>query len=112
MTKLLNENPDAIHVAAQGEFSGGTIVKQIRELGYEGPIYSEVVPIGSEALGIAGDAATGLKAITADLDPANNKAQKVLGSFRDRYGQGHAAVVPRLGLRRRVHHRRVSQEDR
>ena len=87
LTKLLNANPDAIHLAAQGEFSGGTIVKQLRELGYEGPIYSEVVPIGSEALGIAGDAATGLKAITADLDPANNKAQKVLGSFRDRYGQ-------------------------
>ena len=87
LTKLLNANPDAIHIAAQGEFSGGTIVKQIRELGYEGPIYSEVVPIGSEALGIAGDAATGLKAITADLDPANNKAQEVLGSYRDRYGQ-------------------------
>ena len=87
LTKLLNANPDAIHVAAQGEFSGGTIVKQIRELGYEGPIYSEVVPIGSEALGIAGDAATGLKAITADLDPANDRAQEVLGSFRERYGQ-------------------------
>lgn len=87
LTKLLNADPDAIHIAAQGEFSGGTIVKQIRELGYEGPIYSEVVPIGSEALGIAGDAATGLKAITADLDPANNKAQEVLGSYRDRYGQ-------------------------
>ena len=87
LTKLLNENPDAIHIAAQGEFSGGTIVKQIRELGYEGSIYSEVVPIGSEALGIAGDAATGLKAITADLDPANDKAQEVLGSYRDRYGQ-------------------------
>ena len=87
LTKLLNANPDAIHLAAQGEFSGGTIVKQLRELGYEGPIYSEVVPIGSEALEIAGDAATGLKAITADLDPANNKAQEVLGSFRDRYGK-------------------------
>ena len=86
LTKLLNENPDAIHIASQGEFSGGTIVKQLRELGYEGPIYSEVVPIGSEALEIAGDAATGLKAITADLDPANNKAQEVLGSYRDRYG--------------------------
>ncbi len=87
LTKLLNENPDAIHIAAQGEFSGGTIVKQLRELGYNGPIYSEVVPIGSEALDIAGDAATGLKAITADLDPANNRAQEVLGSYRDRYGQ-------------------------
>ena len=87
LTKLLNANPDAIHLAAQGEFSGGTIVKQLRELGYDGPIYSEALPIGSEALEIAGDAATGLKAITADLDPANNKAQEVLGSFRDRYGQ-------------------------
>ena len=87
LTKLLNANPDAIHLAAQGEFSGGTIVKQLRELGFTGPIYSEVVSIGSEALGIAGDAATGLKAITADLDPANNKAQEVLGSYRDRYGK-------------------------
>ena len=86
LTKLLNANPDAIHLAAQGEFSGGTIVKQLRELGYDGPIYSEVVPIGSEALNIAGDAATGLKAITAELDPSNNKAQKVLTSFRARYG--------------------------
>ncbi len=87
LTKLLSANPDGVHLAAQGEFSGGTIVKQIRELGYEGPIYSEVVPVGSEALEIAGDAATGLKAITADLDPANNKAQEVLDNFRNRYGQ-------------------------
>lgn len=85
LTKLLNENPDALHVAAQAEFSGGTIVKQIRELGFEGPIYSDVVAIGTTALEVAGDAATGLKAITADLDPANNKAQEVLASFRARY---------------------------
>ena len=95
LTKLLNANPDAIHLAAQGEFSGGTIVKQLRELGYDGPIYSEVVPIGSEALNIAGDAATGLKAITAELDPSNNKAQKVLTSFRARYG--YAALAWYIG---------------
>ena len=85
LTKLINANPDAIHLAAQGEFSGGTIVKQLRELGYEGPVYSEVVPIGATALEIAGDAATGLKAVTADLDPANNKAQEVLKNFRQKY---------------------------
>ena len=33
LTKLLNENPDALHIGAQSEFSGGTIVKQVRELG-------------------------------------------------------------------------------
>lgn len=86
LSKLLNADPDAIHLAAQGEYSGGTIVKQLRELGYTGPIYSEVVPIGAGALEIAGDAATGLKAITTDLDPSNNKAQEVLASFASRFG--------------------------
>ena len=36
LTKLLSTNPDGLHIAAQAEFSGGTIVKQVRELGYEG----------------------------------------------------------------------------
>ena len=85
ITKLLNSNPDGLHVAAQSEFSGGTIVKQARELGYEGPIYSDIVPIGTTALEIAGDAATGMKAITADLDPANSKAQEVITNFREKY---------------------------
>ena len=85
LTKLLNADPDAIHVAAQAEFSGGTIVKQLRELGYEGLIYSDVVPVGATAMEIAGDASTGLKAIIGDLDPANSKAQEVLKNFRERY---------------------------
>ena len=85
LTKLFNENPDALHIAAQAEFSGGTIVKQARELGFTGPIYSDVVVVGATALEIAGDAATGLKAVTADLDPSNNKAQEVLKNFREKY---------------------------
>ena len=86
LTKLLNANPDALHVAAQAEFAGGTIVKQARELGFDGPIYSDVVVVGATALEIAGDAATGVKAVTADLNPANNKAQEVLRNFRENYG--------------------------
>ena len=85
LTKIINANPDAIHIAAQAEFSGGTVVKQIRELGYEGPLYSEIVPVGATALEVAGDAATGLKAVTAELDPANPKAREVLENFRARY---------------------------
>ena len=86
LTKLIGETPDAIHVAAQSEFAGGTIVKQLGELGYEGQLYSEVVPVGATALEIAGEAATGLKAVTADLDPANQKASDVLSNFKGRYG--------------------------
>ncbi len=85
LTKLIESNPDGLHVAAQSEFTGGTVVKQVRELGYQGPIYSEIVPIGTTALEIAGDAATGMKAITAELDPGNNKAQEVLANFKERY---------------------------
>ena len=85
LTKLLTANPDALHIAPQSEFSAGTIVKQARELGYEGPIYGETITVGTTALDIAGDAATGLKAITAAPDPSNEKAQEVLANFRERY---------------------------
>ena len=85
LTKLLNANPDALHIASQSEFTGGTIIKQLRELGYDGPIYSEIVPVGATALEIAGDAATGVKAILADIDPASAKGQEVLTNFRERY---------------------------
>jgi len=85
LTKLFDADPDALHIVPQSEFSAGTIMKQARELGYEGPIYAETVSVGTTALDIAGDAATGMKAITADLDPANEKAQEVLANFRERY---------------------------
>ena len=83
--KLFAENPNALHLSPQSEFAAGTIIKQARELGFEGPIYAETVSVGTTALEIAGDAATGMKAITADLDPDNQKAQEVLGNFRERY---------------------------
>ena len=85
LTKLTGANPDAIHIAAQSEFTGGTVIKQLRELGFDGPIYSEIVPVGATALEIAGDSATGVKAILADIDPANAKGQEVLNNFRERY---------------------------
>ena len=86
LTKLIEASPDALHVAAQSEFAGGTIVKQVRELGFEGPIYGEIVVVGTTALEIAGDAATGVKAIITDLDPANELGQNVLQRFRENYG--------------------------
>ena len=85
LTKLFEVNPDALHISPQSEFAGGTIVKQARELGYKGPIYGETVSVGTTALEIAGDAATGMRAITAAPDPENDKAQEVLANFRERY---------------------------
>ena len=86
LEKLFVADPDALHIAPQSEFSAGTIIKQARELGYTGPIYADTVTVGATSMEIAGDAAAGLKAITADLDPANGKGQEVVANFRERYG--------------------------
>ncbi len=85
LTKLIEANADALHIAPQSEFSAGTIIKQARELGYSGPIYGETITVGTTALDIAGEAATGVKAITAAPDPNNAKAQEVLANFKARY---------------------------
>ena len=85
LTKLFEAGPDALHIAPQSEFAAGAIVKQARELGYLGPIYGETITVGTTALEIAGDAATGMKAITAAPDPNNEKVQEVLANFRQRY---------------------------
>ena len=86
LTKLFSENPDALLLAAQGEASGGTIIKQARELGYDGPIFSEIVPTAPDALGIAGDAATGLKAIVPNPDLTSASGKEFLKNFKARYG--------------------------
>ena len=86
LTKLLAANPDALHVAAQSEFTGGTIVKQARELGYDGPIYGESVVTGTTALEIAGDAATGVKGVIPSPDLTTAKGKEFLSNFQDRYG--------------------------
>ena len=86
LTKLFGTNPDALHVAPQSEFTGGTIVKQARELGFKGPIYAESVATGATALEIAGGAADGMKGIIPVPDLSSAKGQEFLTSFKARYG--------------------------
>ena len=92
ITKLVNENPDAILLTSQGEVSGGTIMKQARELGYDGQIYSEVVPTQPDSLSIAGDAATGLKAVVPDEDLSTTAGKDFLTNFEERFG--YVAPLP------------------
>ena len=83
---LLAERPDALHIAPQSENSGGGNIRDARALGYDGPIYTEVVTMGSEALRIAGDAAAGVTAVMVVLPPDNPKAQAVVANFHERHG--------------------------
>ena len=51
--KLFEADPDALHLAPQSEFAAGAIIKQAREVGYQGPIYAETVSVGTTALEVA-----------------------------------------------------------
>ena len=92
LTKLINAEPDGIYLAAQYEFSAGTIMKQLRELGYEGPIYAETVATGPEALQIAGEAATGMKAIIPNPELNTPEGIAFLSNFEARWG--NVATIP------------------
>ncbi len=87
LTKLLRAEPDALHLSAQSEFSGGTIIKQARELGFTGLIYTESVGVGTTAQEIAGEAATGVKAIIPSPDLETDLGKQFLERFRERYGR-------------------------
>ena len=108
LAKPIASGPDAVHVAAQSEFTGGTIIKQARELGYDGPIDGEDVFIGTTAIEIAGEAATGVRAVVADIDPDNETARRCWASSGSATATS-AIVVHRVGLRRRLHHRGVPE---
>ena len=86
LTKLIADNPDGLLLVAQREFAGGTIVKQARELGYDGPIYSDVVPTGTTALEISGDFSTGLKGLVPNPDLGTDQGRNFLSAFRLRFG--------------------------
>ena len=79
LAKLFGANPDGLLLAAQSEFTGGTIVKQARELGYDGPIYSEVVPTGTTALEIAGRGRHGIEGHYPQPGPGNPKGPGLPG---------------------------------
>ncbi len=86
LTKIKNENPDAVMISPQSEASAGTIVKQLRELGYDGPLYADVVTTGPGALSISGAAATGLKAVVPNPDLTTTAGKELLENYRARFG--------------------------
>ena len=83
LTKLLAAGPDGLLVVSF--WDTGTIIKQARQQGYEGPIYADGGWLGSDALNTAGEAATGMRVITTDLGPDNRTTQEVLANFSEHY---------------------------
>lgn len=87
LTKIKAAKPDAIFINPQTEIAGGTIARQIRELGIEVPLFGSNILSGAKAIEIAGDAVEGLVLFDSPgLNPNNAKAAHFLTQYQARYG--------------------------
>lgn len=96
IVKIMAAKPEAIWVDPQTDKTGGTAIKQLRELGWEGPIYGTFFAESPGAVEIAGNAMEGV-IFAADpvVDPkANSKAAELLGKYKARYGKDPAYFYP------------------
>lgn len=88
LTKIKAANPEAILINPQSDITGGTIIKQAKELGITAPLYGNTLLAGSKAIEIAGASAEGMILIDAPgLSDNNPKAVKLLSDYRSRYGK-------------------------
>lgn len=85
-SKIITLQPDAILVSPQGS-GAGTLMKQLRELGFEGDFYGNSVTHGSETLELAGDAADGLYFADVTNVEEDPRAQEFLKKYVERYGE-------------------------
>ena len=99
LTKLLSANPDALHVAAQSEFTGGTIVKQARELDFTGPIYGGIRDHGDNRLGDSGRRRYRREGYHPQPRPDYGQGQGVSGQLQSALRLCHFGLVPRVRLR-------------
>ena len=87
ITKVLQANPDAIFLGQQDEAQAGILLKEIKELGFTGPVYCNDACTGTSALDIAGEAASGVVAIIPPfITPENTIGRDFLKKFRKEYG--------------------------
>ena len=84
---VLSRNPDGLYVGSALSVALGGIIKQARELGYEGRIYGEFYGKSLvHVFAVAGEAAAGMRGILADFAPGDEKEHEFVSKFRERYG--------------------------
>ena len=88
LTKIKAAEPEAIFVNPQTEIAGGTIIKQVRELGITAVLFGSNVAGGTKSVETAGDHIEGFVFVDAPgLSPNNPKAVAFLDRYRARYGE-------------------------
>ena len=87
LTTIKAANPDAIFINPQLEDAGGTIARQIAELGIDAQLYGSNILSGSEAIEVGGASVDGITFFdNPELDPSNTKAENFLANYQEQYG--------------------------
>lgn len=87
LTKIEDAGAEALFINPQTEISGGTIVKQAKEINVTSKLFASNVLSGSQSMEIAGEHIEGLVFIDGPgLSYGNTKAAAFLSEFRSKYG--------------------------
>jgi branched-chain amino acid transport system substrate-binding protein len=88
LTRLLGSKPEAIIFSMQSEESCGSFLRQVRELGYQGELYSSPTCVGNVTSNIAKDHMTGMYSVIAPvIEKGNEKGRSFLERYRAKYGE-------------------------
>ena len=85
LTRMLNAGIDAIELDGNSPATAGMIVKQARELGFQGPIVRNGGPATPEIVAVAGKAATEGMMVTSLQDPDNKEVAHYAQRYWDKY---------------------------
>ena len=89
---VLSQDPDGLFVGTAFSADLGGILKQAREMGYEGRIYGEFDGLSLiRVFEIAGEAMVGLRGVIAEFAPGDEKGRGFVAKMQERYGS-----VPRF----------------
>ncbi len=95
IAKAMQAKPELIWADPQIDVTGGIAVKQLRELGWEGPIYSNFATPAPGFLETAGSAAEGIVFIAdPEVAEGSSKWTNVLEKYRQKYPQEPAYNYP------------------
>lgn len=85
LTRMLNAGIDAIELDGNSPATAGMIVKQARELGFQGPIVRNGGPATPEIVAVAGKVATEGMMVTSLQDPDNKEVAHYAQRYSDKY---------------------------
>ena len=86
LTKLMATNPQAVYLGGYGP-ALGILVKQLRNIGFQGKILASMGLANLDALSAAGEAAEGAICTAPAFDPSNSAVKDFVEKYRSKFGK-------------------------